>query len=157
MASELVADAEDVDRDERRRAEFAPSDRLLASEYDGSALSFFLICRGRTQPTSKDLAVWMQRALSIETQVACLRYLANGQLGREVASHLRGHVYSTWLENVSVSDAASRLTSWEKSNVLALLDQLPAISPSVIMSEIPYFPSFDPKRALEEISTNGGR
>ena len=153
LASDFIADAEGMDSEERLRAKFAPADRLLASEYDGSALSFFLICRGRTQPTSKDLAVWMQRALSIETQVACLSYLANGQLGREVASHLRGHVYSTWLENVSASNAASRLRPLEYNLVLVLLGQLPATAPIIDMSEIPYFLTFDPRRSLEDIHT----
>lgn len=103
------------------------------------------------QVNSRDLATWMRRRLDTERQAAALKYLAKGQLSREVAQHLRGNMYGTWLENVQSVDAMAALDSWDRNIVLALLSQQTPAESNPVQAAIYQSSMIDPTRVLENI------
>ncbi|AWI80376.1 hypothetical protein CEW87_14020 [Parazoarcus communis] len=101
-AQELLCHATGADyEDERLRLEFAPKANRLDHSYDKGAVSFFIRCRGRLQAPSTTLAEWILHADMQEHRLAGLRYLALGQLGRDVAERVRN---KSWLNGITFQD-----------------------------------------------------
>ena len=81
--------------DEPRRHELAPPGCRLHVDYyaerDGvrPAVAFFLVCRQRMEASAEALAQWVLDAGSVEARAAALGYLADGELGEQVAERVR--------------------------------------------------------------------
>ena len=84
-----------LDPDERRRHALAPPDCRLHPEYyaengnEWPAVAFFLLCRQRMEAPAEKVAQWVLDAESDEARAAALEYLADGDLGEQVAERVR--------------------------------------------------------------------
>jgi hypothetical protein len=112
------------DTEERRRAAFAPDERLLAESYtvpqpDGArpGVAFFLACREQIPGDAEEVNRWITRASGDRRQAAALAYLNGGSLARAILDRLPRQVGGSWLESLSdqemqrlgVSDLLARL------------------------------------------------
>ena len=76
----LISEHDSVDYwEETLRAAFAPSGRLLATNYKSAAVDFFVACRGDMRAPLRDLAEWARRAATKDQQAAVLKYLKEGE------------------------------------------------------------------------------
>jgi hypothetical protein len=117
-ASELLTTS--GSEDEKRRCQFAPATRLLASGYDDSAVDFFLLCRGGMEASAERLVSWLLEAETELSQKAALRYLLEGELGPAVARHLlETGLPGTWV--AGVDDESNLLADWEYADKRELL------------------------------------
>jgi hypothetical protein len=113
--------AEGDARDEQRRAEFAPADRVLDGAYQGDALSFFLACRPPFEAPARAMAEWVRTAPDRERRLAGLRYLLDGERGQEVVRELRGKTDHSWLAGLAESDLAGAFGDQEWGELLLRL------------------------------------
>ena len=85
----------DFGADEPRRHALAPPEFRLHPDYyvksgdEWPAVVFFLACRQRMEAPAERLAQWVLAADSVETRLAALEYLADGELGDQVAEQVR--------------------------------------------------------------------
>ena len=107
--------------DEPRRHDLAPSECRLHTSYyaegkdDWPAVAFFLACRQRMEASAETLAQWVLDAESVEEQSAALRYLADGDLGEQVAERIRE---IGWLPSaISNFDLTCRLTDEQQDRL----------------------------------------
>ena len=108
--------------DERRRAAFAPRDRVLNARYAAKGLEFFDNCRERMDATARDMAGWVLAASGIETQKAALEYLATGEMGRKIQQELKQcGMDGSWLEDLSEHPAFCEMSTEDKGSVICLL------------------------------------
>lgn len=109
--------------DERKRAMFAPEDRVLSGEYSAVGLAFFEICRERLNAPASELAEWVLRADTEAKREAASIYLADGELGRAVQTEikLRGGIEGTWLESFTKSDEFREMTPTQQGQLVGLL------------------------------------
>lgn len=75
----LIGHAPENRGDEHRRAAFAPTDKLLAEQYRGAGLEFFLACRGERQTSAKQMAQWLLNADTEKKRRAGLEFLERGE------------------------------------------------------------------------------
>lgn len=108
--------------DEALRAAFAPRDRVLDEAYDEPMQAFFKACRGDLRAPASLLANWIMGAQARSTRSAGLRYVLEGELGREVAEILRERKRGTWLEALNHEDLRSY--GFEEQEQFRLLAQL---------------------------------
>lgn len=125
----LVLSGAEDESDEARRAAFAPARCVLSSAYTDWGRDFFVLCRGREQPKSQDLARWMRDAITPQARKAALSYLAAGDLNQEVAKHLRGQLAGTWLQDLRANPLFGTLDADAAHLILALLQQYPPTVP----------------------------
>ena len=84
-----------LDPDERRRHALAPPECRLHPDYciekdnERPAVAFFLLCRQRMEAPAEKIALWVLHAESREARSTALEYLADGDLGEQVAEHVR--------------------------------------------------------------------
>lgn len=84
-----------LDPDEPRRHALAPPNWRLHCDYyvqaDGGwpAVVFFRLCRQRMEAPAETIAQWVLRAQSEEARSTALEYIADGDLGDEVAKRVR--------------------------------------------------------------------
>ena len=84
-----------LDPDERRRHALAPPECRLHPDYcvekdnERPAVAFFLLCRQRMEAPAEKIAQWVLHAESREARSTALEYLADGDLGEQVAAHVR--------------------------------------------------------------------
>jgi hypothetical protein len=76
-------------REETRRAAFAPPERVLSEAYTGTALEFFLACRGDMRATAREMATWILTADSESQRRAALEYLEQGEQSYRVEQELK--------------------------------------------------------------------
>lgn len=115
-------DRDDRREDERFRALFAPDDRVLSEEYQGSGLVFFDVCREKLDADSRLMAEWIVDANSPTKRKAALEYLAHGQLAVGIIREVqRRGMEGTWLEHLASSDAFHTLTEETKARLLDLV------------------------------------
>lgn len=97
----LVIHKEGPEHDEERlRAAFAPSDRILCKEYSPNAVLFFLACRGALHAPASEMAEWAIAASDDpQKKKAVEDYLVEGDLARELSKALENHprFKDTWL------------------------------------------------------------
>jgi hypothetical protein len=89
-ANELIcaeAFADVIDADEVLRAAFAPESSLLAANYTGAALSFFVKARGQLAANANTLAGWVREAPP-DKLPAVFKYLTVGVLSQQLADEL---------------------------------------------------------------------
>ncbi len=153
-ANELLVAHSDLPEfiDERRRAAFAPSDRILFQQYAGPALSFFRACRTRLAAGVADMINWAFDSSNNESRkAAVLQYLRGGELRLELGLALRARgIAGTWL-----ADLEGQSSLWndadanEKAVIRGLLgiatDQDP-VRPIAAPRRRP-----DPGRSLQQI------
>jgi len=95
--------------EERRRASFAPDDRVIDPRYEGAALDFFLSCREEMRTSAMEMATWILHANDLTARKAALEYLERGaqhfNVGHEL-NELKKQVTTSWLDDKSELDAA---------------------------------------------------
>lgn len=101
----LVADGKEVDKDERIRAAFAPSEARLNSAYADPGLAFFLACRPRFEANVETLFRWMLQAKDDKTRAAAMKYFLHGNeaMRHRLASKAREAIQAGeggWLKTV---------------------------------------------------------
>jgi hypothetical protein len=85
--------------EEKLIAAFAPSDRLLHSDYMYSGLDFFLVCREQRETVAvEDMVAWAEAADSDEKRQAVREYLGLGERKLVFANALRNSIVGTWME-----------------------------------------------------------
>ncbi|MBI1924752.1 hypothetical protein HYR99_10915 [Candidatus Poribacteria bacterium] len=148
--SELLINIDNVGNpDEPPRARFAPPDRILASSYTGDALQFFNACRDELSAPAELMAEWAIEASTYEKRLAALKYLLNGELGRELAQEIQGRIYGTWLNQLSQSQLLKHYFDVHNQGILLGLLRLNREEPPPIVWPPPK--KVDAKGVLEQI------
>ena len=152
-AADLLIQGEGADnQDEPLRAAFAPDNRLLNDNYTSNALEFFKACRLGLNAPRESLVEWAVAASNPEERQAVLRYIVDGELGREVASGIQERINDTWLCNLAeLSHLTECFNFWQRSEVFVKLQlyngsadpsPVPAVAPLVRR---------DPSSVLEDV------
>ena len=116
--------AESEFHDERRRAAFAPKERVINAQYDSKGVEFFVPCRDELNATATDMAGWVLVATDIATQRAALEYLTTGKMGRAIQQELKQRgMEGTWLKDLSEHPAFQDMAAAEKGGLLGLLPE----------------------------------
>ena len=108
-------------KDEYLRSLFAPDDRILSKSYMEEALSFFKACRKAYLAPAKEMAEWAITAVEEEKRYWALRYLLEGELGRQVAIEIRPKIQNTWLEKLESSSILDEFNFNERKELLGIL------------------------------------
>jgi hypothetical protein len=143
--------------DESMRAAFAPDGCVLDASYGHEAIDFFRACRGDMRAPTTMLADWVL-AVETDSRTAALRYLLDGELGRDVAVQLRPRVMSTWLDDLTLQDLALRGFSDHEQTILLILlganqdDMREHLGGSISISPIVELREIDTGKALAAIS-----
>ena len=96
--------------------------QVLPSRLEG--IQFFALCRGRMNAPAEELTQWVLKASSKENRDSALRYLADGELGREVQRLLRQRptgVAGTWLQGLNASPEFQSLSREQRVQLVGLL------------------------------------
>ena len=101
-----------VDEDEALRAAFAPGSAVLSENYSLESLTFFVRARGQLTADAKRMATWSRRAEG-ERLSAVFRYLANGELGQQLAVELT----ASWLDEKRSTPEWAELEPIDKSEI----------------------------------------
>lgn len=117
----LVAVDEKEYQDEHLRAEFAPTNRILADDYFGPSLEFFRICRTALMATAEEMATWVLNAETRQKRLACLFYILNGELGRQLSLQLIDKADGTWLSSIVDSGLIEGFDEQERGVILGRL------------------------------------
>lgn len=100
----LIGHGDEPERiEERRRASFAPSDKIVDPTYAGPALDFFLSCRGEMNAPAREMATWIVNANDPQTRKAALEYLEQGGQSYQVEQELKrvkASVANCWLDKM---------------------------------------------------------
>jgi len=114
--------------DEPLRACFSPVKNILHESYTGAALDFFLICRGEMTANADTMAKWILNAETDDQKKGALIYLVNGELGDQVAKHLRyKEIENTWLAGLRFD--SEYFNGWSEGDIKELLfRKLPSIT-----------------------------
>lgn len=110
--------------DERRRAAFAPPDRVVAPDYevDEQALRFFRACRPAFVAQIEEMAVWAVTAADDGRRKAALDYLLTGELNGKLAEALRSQLSGSWLAELDEESPYMADRSWHECNqILSML------------------------------------
>jgi hypothetical protein len=92
-------------RDEALRSAFAPPERVLANEYVGTGVEFFLACRGEMSCPLDEMARWARTADTESRRSAVLTYLRKGQQGARLQEELHKiGIEGTWLAEIGYED-----------------------------------------------------
>ena len=119
----LIKDEGADNRDEPLRAAFAPDDRILNDDYTDNALEFFKACRPRLNAPLESLVEWAVAASNLHNRQAVLKYILDGELGRDVASEVRERIEGTWLCNLTDSSLLTEhFDSYQQSKILSELE-----------------------------------
>ncbi|MFN7995290.1 MAG: hypothetical protein U0Q18_16905 [Bryobacteraceae bacterium] len=109
--------------EERRRAAFAPADRVLHSNYGTSAIEFFRLCRQSLQAVlPNELADWIRQAGTSETQASAIDYLLQGDRRNEVSQLLQDEP-AQWLSDKLEAQKPGELNTNEWAILHGLLGQ----------------------------------
>jgi hypothetical protein len=101
-----------IEPDEVNRAAFAPSSVVLCSEFSDNALLFFARARGQLAANAATLAEWVRGAKQQQLPAA-LKYIADGDLGQQLADQLG----RTWFENLEGTRVFQDLESRTRSEI----------------------------------------
>lgn len=127
LCPELLILASDYDiesGEEGIRADFAPISCLLSDDYQDEALVFFEACRGRMEAPARRLAEWTLKARDVSRQIASLKYIARGQLRRQLVQELKQLGWTgTWLEYLATSEAFQALADFERLQLVELIPE----------------------------------
>ena len=132
--------------DEPRRHALAPPEFRLHADYyadgddDRPAVAFFLACRQRMEASADTLAQWVLEAASAEEQSAAMEYLAEGELGEQVAERVRGQ---SWLPSAINSDLTSGMSDEHRDRLCRRLVSRERIERASIDTYEPEPPSPD--------------
>ena len=119
----LIKDEGAGKSDEPLRAAFAPDDRLLNDEYTGNALEFFRACRSKFNAPLESLVEWAVAASNLHNRQAVLKYILDGELGRDVALGVRERIEGTWLRNLTDSSLLTEhFDSYQQSKIHSELE-----------------------------------
>jgi hypothetical protein len=112
-------------QEERLRSAFAPTDRILSTEYEANALEFFLACRPEMRASAKQLADWMLNAVSTVQKKATLWYFVKGHLAREVGDCLKQmNIEDSWLVNLTAdSELFDDFNEHERRIIAGILEK----------------------------------
>lgn len=105
--------------DEAMRAAFAPKRHRLHSGYDGTAMEFFILCRGDIDASSEKLAEWAEESLPSNNLDPVLDYLLHGG---DVRHSLANKLGNSWLQRISDRDAFTSLPSEDQGKLRLMLD-----------------------------------
>ena len=134
--------------DEPLRAQFAPDDRVLSTDYVGPALLFFRACRQQLVAPAREMAQWAIDADTDAKRLAVLKYILEGEQHRELAAELRPQLEGTWLVNVAYSKLWTEFDYSEQLQLRGLL-RLPDV---LMIDDWPMpLPQPTPEQTLEEI------
>ena len=116
------------ERDETRRAAFAPPDRVLSGDYHGAALDFFFACRPASKVTVDDVVddlIEWGRAAEGAQRAKFLEYINDGDLSSILSRTLRLQTdENDWWRNAEeFQKAAGRTQEIDKGFVRAVVGQ----------------------------------
>jgi hypothetical protein len=136
-------------QEEYRRAAFAPMERLLAEQYRGDGLEFFLACRKEMQASADQMSLWLLNAADVKQRKAGLEYLERGELSFALRQRLtedKAALDGSWLANRSVrEEVMSGMDADRQAVVLGMLRKADEIIPVALS------PAADATRPTAEI------
>ncbi len=100
----LVSSPDGATVEERLRAAFAPTNRVLSALYDDSGRQFFRVCRREMRAPAELLADWGVAAGTDDERRAFMEYLLGGQLASQVAAEIRSRGVASWIDSLRESD-----------------------------------------------------
>ncbi len=100
QASELLVGIKhsDTNPDEPMRAALAPDERKLSNEYDAMGIDFFVSVRPQMHAPTELLTQWVIDA-DENQRTDALKYLVDGELGRQVLREIRQSSEQSWLNS----------------------------------------------------------
>lgn len=158
-AQEIIVSTEDsaATRDERLRAGFAPSSRVLHKSYSRLAIDFVLLARMALRADAKTLVQWVSDAKSVEVQEAVIRYLLEGELAPSLATELN-QTPAVWLSGLLKHPAYVALDENKQMRLAGLLERgheytsMVIDSASVLTSDfVPVRRVADPRAVLNDL------
>ncbi|ASC70358.1 hypothetical protein XM38_012960 [Halomicronema hongdechloris C2206] len=100
LAASLLLVTHTGDLEERRLVAFAPSNRILHSDYTDTALEFFRVCRPRRETIAvEELVEWARSATTEEQRQAVRVYLSSGERSLEFSRQLQSSIENTWMKD----------------------------------------------------------
>lgn len=153
-AADLLVGCEPTgNQDELRRAAFAPEDHVLADDYRGDALKFFLACRKEMQASAEQMAKWICDAGDLPKRQAGLEYLERGELSFQVRLKLVGTpdlLDGSWLRDRAARNRAmAGMNADQRAALLGMLGMADEIAPPPPPPPSP--PGRSPRAILEDI------
>jgi hypothetical protein len=122
IGHETYLERDDRRDDERFRARFAPTSRVLSYEYVGDSTAFFDVCREALEAPARLMAEWVVQSDDFDHQRAALEYLARGQLAAGLLLELKHRGFEgTWLANLGSSKAFRSLDISTRNRLFDLL------------------------------------
>lgn len=111
LASHMVCsrDVGGIDKDELRRAAFAPPSSVLSDGYSDAAIQFFAKVRGQLSAGAEKMAGWARLAAP-ERLLFVLKYIVDGNLAQALADELGAQ----WLDNQRETPAFGSLEEEER-------------------------------------------
>jgi hypothetical protein len=117
-------------REEAMRAAFAPPVRVLAEDYCGAGVAFFLACRAERSASLAEMAQWAKSADTRVRRSAVLRYLRQGEQHFRLQAELqRVGIAGTWL--AQLDRAALELAGYDDREQTTTLVMLGLVSPDL--------------------------
>jgi hypothetical protein len=148
LVAHTVPGVPEIEKDERRRAAFAPADRLLSLDFGREALRFFALCREKIEANAALLAEWA-RAATEDALTAVFHYFFDGETQGELAQGLADKLGLGWLREKELSAEFTALSREAKEQIWRLFGKVTYLEP-----EIPVPPpsiTFDPHLAFRSI------
>lgn len=120
-------------REEALRSAFAPPERVLANEFVGTGVDFFLACRSEMSCTIEEMAKWARNADTEIRRSAVLLYLREGEKHKLLQDELyRIGIDGTWLSKICIGDL--RRVGFNDREEAATLVNLGVCSPNQIIT-----------------------
>ena len=102
-----------IEKDETRRAAFAPPSAILSKRYSDMALVFFARARVQLTANAATMATWAGHASAAQLSTAVFSYLSGGELGQQLADQLQ----RPWLDAKRSTPAWQKLPASDQSEV----------------------------------------
>ena len=100
LSAPLLLLYEPKDPEEKRLVAFAPTNRILNSDYTDKGLEFFRVCRSQRETVSvEELVRWAKSADTEEKKQGVRKYLSDGEQSLKFADKLQDQISGTWMEN----------------------------------------------------------
>jgi hypothetical protein len=126
-------------REEVMRSSFAPPDRVLADDYAGPGVDFFLACRAERSAPLDEMARWAKSADTESMRSAVLRYLREGEQHFRLQAELqRIGIAGTWLAQIDRLTLQS--AGYDDRQQTTTLVMLGLVAPDLAATPVPTVP-----------------